>query len=170
MIKKLLGVTLTATLGFAWPSIVANAQQTSPELNQLASKLSELGFENCLSRINDISNFVVSEGEHSALLFFDEQKKDQTLVSFLVGRGGENQNYLATLDFTQNAECSATYEITQIWIDSCEEVVASQFKDYAKGQTLHGGFNMLSKTDNLHVAVRALPEAGCLTVQKEVIF
>jgi len=170
MIKKLLGVTLVSALAFAWPSLVATAQQTTPELNQLAKKLDDLGFKNCLTRINDISNFVVSQGQHSALLFFDEQKKDQTLVSFIVGRGGEDQNYLATLDFTQNTECSATYEITQIWIDSCEDVVASQFKDYAKGQTLHGGFSMMSKTENLHVAVRALPEAGCLTVQKEVIF
>jgi len=170
MIKKILGVTLAAAIAFTWPSIVATAQQDQPELNQLATKLDELGFENCLSRINDISNFVVSQGEHSALLFFDEKKRDQTLVSFIVGRGGENQNYLATLDFTQNEECSATYEITQIWIDSCEDVVEAQFKTYTKGQILHGGFTMMSKTDHLHVAVRALPEAGCLTVQKEVIF
>lgn len=171
MIKKILTILGIATLSVVYPHTISTAQETEKaELNQLASKLNELGFSKCLDEINDITNFVVSKGEHSALLFYDDQKKDESLISFVVGRGGDNQNYLATLDFSQNEECSASYEITQVWIDTCEEVVEAQFKDYSDGQDLHGGFSMLSKGDNLHVAVRVLPEAGCLTVQKEVIF
>ncbi len=171
MIKKILTILSVAAASAFFPLAISTAQEAeTPELNQLTNKLSELGFSKCLNRINDITNFVVSKGEHSALLFYDNNKKDETLISFVVGRGGENQNYLATLDFSQNEDCSASYEITQVWIDSCEDVVAAQFKDYTEGQDLHGGFSMMSKSDNLHVAVRVLPEAGCLTVQKEVIF
>ena len=94
----------------------------------------------------------------------------ENLVSFLVGRSGENQNYLATMDFVQNEQCTATYEITRVWSSTCEEVLAAEFSGYVEPLDVPGGFQIRNNGPHLHVAARNLAADGCLTVQKEVIF
>jgi len=163
-------VALTLSAGSATLALAQN-ENNDATTSKLTAHLKERGFTKCMERIDKITNFVINSGLHSAVVYFDEKKNDENIVSFLMGREGNDANYLASLDFTQNDSCSATYEITRIWVDACPDVLEAAYEEYQNPRPLHGGFTVLSKSDGLHLAVRALPgDSGCLTVQKEIIF
>lgn len=141
-----------------------------------ASKLSltkafvDLGIDHCMDRVDDIAQHIVSDGEHASMVYFAEADPEKQMLSLLVGRGGENDNYLATIDFSQNDSCSATYEITRLWSDNCSDVIKRAYPDYNLRGAMPGGFELFERNANLHIAVSSLADNGCLTVQKEMIF
>jgi len=130
----------------------------------------DMGIEHCMDRVDDVSRHIVPDGDHASMMYFAETDPEKKMLSLLIGRASDNDNYLATLDFSQNESCSATYEITKLWSNNCVEVISSAFPGYSLRGEMPGGFKLYERTANLHVAVSDLTDSGCLTVQKELIF
>lgn len=138
--------------------------------SELSKAFVDLGIEHCMDRVDDVSRHIVNDGNHASMVYFAETDPERQMLSLMVGRGGDNDNYLATIDFSQNEKCSATYEITRLWSNSCGDVVKTAFSDYSLRGAMPGGFEVYERNSNLHVAVSSLADNGCLSVQKEVIF
>jgi|GEM_PF-5241240 len=137
---------------------------------ELTKAFVDMGIEHCMDRVDDVSRYIVRDGEHASMMYFADTDPEKKMLSLMIGRGSDNDNYLATIDFSQNETCSATYEITKLWSNSCTDVVASAFPEYRRRGGMPGGFELYERSANLHVAVSALADSGCLTVQKELIF
>ncbi len=152
-------------------STFLQAKTEAPQATtELAQAFVDLGIEHCMDRVDDVSGHILNQGKHASMIYFAEADPERQMLSVLVGRGGDNDNYLATIDFSQNEKCSATYEITRLWSNNCAEVVQTAFAGYKPKGAMPGGFELFERNANLHVAVTGLADNGCLSVQKEVIF
>ena len=147
--------------------IYAKPNQAQHELTQA---FAELGVQHCMDRVDDIARHIVNDGEHASMVYYADANPETKMMSLMVGRGGENDNYLATIDFSQNTSCSATYEITKLWSDSCDKVARVAYPDYVLRGAMPGGFQLFESNANLHVALSSLTPDGCLSIQKEMIF
>ncbi len=148
----------------------ANSALAPSTTQQVMNKLSSLGLSQCADRIDSILGYVARKDASDILLYVNPQKTDGSMVSFLVTRSVQNENYLATLDFALNESCSASYEMVRVWSSSCADVLSSEYASYANPAQIGAGFELRRANDHLHVAARQIGQAQCLTVQKEVIY
>lgn len=168
---KLFSTIAVAALIGLGAGMPAKAQDEKKSTHALVmERLGELGLTRCVDRIDSVLDFLASKGDSDILVYFDEQQSNDNLVSFLIARSTENQNYLATLDFSQTDTCSSTYTITRVWASACAEVLEKEYPNYGNPKPLHAGFELRMANQNLHVAARQISESQCLTVQKEVIY
>jgi len=165
--------------GFGAPFSIAQetaqSEGTSPNPNEstnskVIERLTELGMTQCIDRIDDVLTYLAYEGKSDILVYYDPNRSSDSMVSFMITRGSENQNYLATLDFAQTTTCNASYELVRVWASACKDVLDKEYSSYTNPAQLSAGFELRRASEHLHVAARPLGDDRCLTVQKEVIF
>lgn len=166
-----LGLALSACAEDKNPAQNA-AGQNAPALNAVAEQVRQNGLpEHCLSRVNNLSNFVIAGGEFAGVTYYAPRKPAANAYSLTLGTQTAEGSQLGfvTLAPTRPA-CSGSYELVRVWANTCVQVARNVFPDYQYRNDLPGGVALLELNPDEHLYVMPTPGGGCVSVQKGMVF
>lgn len=150
------------------PVRTSRAQQES--LNAVSQAAKKSGVQGCLSRINQVTNFLTSASQQSgASLFVPQQGANKSMVSVSLEIKSAQALSYANADFAPLAAgCNGSYEAITYWQNSCSDVAKGYAQFKAKG-TLSGNILVLDGGQQLRVFLMPAG-AGCVSIKKEIVY
>lgn len=145
-------------------------ENTGP-LNSLAQVAQKAGVVDCLGRINQVSNFLVSGSQQSgASLIIPQQAANERMTSIAFEIKTPQVLSYASAEFAPLAtSCGGTYETVTHWQNSCKDVAN---KGYAKLKfvgAIQSSILVLEGGPQLRVFLMPAG-SGCVAIKKEVVY
>lgn len=140
-------------------------------LNVVAQAAQKAGVKDCLGRINQVSNFLVSGAQQSgASLMLSPQKPNENISSFIFEMKSPQVFSYASADFAPLAQgCGATYEAVTHWQNNCKEVATKGFAQMKFIGAIQNNILVLEGGPQLRVFL--MPAGtGCVAIKKEVVY
>ena len=148
------------------------ATQLIPGLNVYADATVRLGALSCAARVNQVTDFLVSEhGTKAAgFVFPAPAPADKRLLSLSLSIASADipQPYVgASFAPGQAAGCEASYDIVSYWPQSCTAVASARFPGAQPGTDM-GGLKTLVLGARARVFLLQAG-AGCVSIKKEFV-
>lgn len=148
---------------------VSRSQQVS--LNAIAMAAKKSGVQGCLSRINQVTNFLTTASQQSgASLFVPQQAANKSMVSVSLEIKSAQALSYANADFAPLAAgCNGSYEAIAYWQNNCSDVAAKAYTQFKAKGTLSGNILVLDGGSQLRVFLMPAG-AGCVSIKKEIVY
>lgn len=138
--------------------------------NAITQAAVQKGVLNCVSRINQVSNFLGYSPQVGALLMLPPSQTDQRLVPLVMEVPGEGGSAYVSATFAPNQAngCGATYDAVMFWPQACDDVAAKQFAALKKVGPLRQTITVLD--GGAATKVFLMPAGnGCVSIKKEIV-
>jgi len=138
--------------------------------NAITQAAVQKGVMNCVSRINQVSNFLGYSPQAGAVLMLPPNQTDQRLVPLAMEVPTDTGSAYVSATFAPNQAngCGAAYDAVVYWPQSCDEVASKQFATLKKVGPLRQNITMLD--GGLATKVFLMPAgSGCVSIKKEVV-
>ena len=138
--------------------------------NAITQAAVQKGVMNCVSRINQVSNFLGYSPQAGAVLMLPPSQVDQRLVPLAMEVPIEGGTAYVSATFAPNQAngCGAAYEAVVYWPQTCDEVAGKQFSALKKVGPLRQNITVLD--GGLAGKVFLMPAgSGCVSIKKEVV-
>jgi hypothetical protein len=147
------------------------AQIPANEITQAAAKA---GVVTCLSRVNQITNFVGANTQNGALLMLAPDKVDKKPFSIAMevkNPANSSLSYVTTnFSPASDGSCSGSYESVNVWTNSCDEVATKVFAGFkSSGRPISQQIKVLENGPSTHVFFMPAG-AGCIVIKREVLY
>lgn len=154
------------------PQEVQVGQKPRPVAKRITDAAARAGVNACSSRMNQVTNFLVSEdSKGGAISFFPSSDADKRLVSVSIGLempGGQMAYASESFAPNQANGCDGMYETVVYWPEGCEEVAVRQFSSFKNYGVI--GNNMIVLNGGADVRVFLVSAGtGCVAIKKEVL-
>ncbi len=152
----------------ATPPVTATATNTL--VNSLTQAVVQQGALNCVSRVNQVSNFLGFGPQAGAVLMLPNGQPDQHLlpISMEIPTQGTSAYVSATFAPNQANGCGAVYESVMYWAQNCGALAANQFANLKRIGQIKTSVTVLDGGAAMKVFL--LPAGnGCLAIKKEVV-
>lgn len=146
-------------------------QKPNPAAQSVTEAAVKAGIHACADRVNQVTNFLTTGIQSSAVLFEPPSDPDERLVSISLGlaMGGEQVAY-ASESFApkQVNGCGGVYETVVYWEAGCAELAKRQFARFKNKGVMVNSITML---DGGVGAIFFLMPAGtgCVAIKKQVL-
>lgn len=177
-------IAVFALVAFSWQSISAESPALKPAAvqtssieqppsgaNAITQAAVRSGVLNCVSRINQVTNFVGAGSNTSgAVLFLPPAQPDQRLVALSMEvKSGALTSYVSA-NFAPNQAngCGAVYDAVTWWPDSCDAVANRSFGTLRKIGALQREIIVLDGGQATKVFLMPAGK-GCVSIKKEVV-
>ena len=161
-------ISLAASTMAAGPSA---PRENGNGVNNVTQAAVASGVLSCVSRINQVTQFISNGNPSSAALFANPVQPDQQLTSIsleISPKDGPSAYASASFAPNQANGCGAVYEAIVYWPQSCDIVASKQFADAKKGPILHK--SVLTLNTNSPTRIFLMPAgSGCVSIKKEVV-
>lgn len=171
---QLLCVSLCAVLlagsAFAQEAAAPAGAASGGGANAITQAAVQKGVLNCVSRINQVSNFLGYSPQAGALLMLPPSQVDQRVVPLVMEVPGEGGSAYVSATFAPNQAngCGATYDAVMFWPLACDEVAAKQFATLKKAGPLRQAITVLD--GGAATKVFLMPAgSGCVSIKKEIV-
>lgn len=147
------------------------ADNTNPiAINAITGVAAKSGVVKCLSRVNQVTNFVTANSESGAYLFVHQGQPDNTFISSsLEVQNGKILTYASASFAPIGDRCGSVYETFTWWPDSCEIVGSKGFAKLKKVGVVQRHIQILEGAGTMRIFL--VPAGtGCISIKKEVIF
>lgn len=164
------GAALATGLAFAQEAAPPAGAANGGGANAITQAAVQKGVLNCVSRINQVSNFLGYSPQVGALLMLPPSQTDQRLVPLVMEVPGEGGSAYVSATFAPNQAngCGATYDAVVFWPQACDEVAAKQFAALKKVGPLRQTITVLD--GGAATKVFLMPAgSGCVSIKKEVV-
>lgn len=147
------------------------ADNTSPiTVNAITGVAAKSGVVKCLSRVNQVTNFVTANSESGAYLFVHQGQPDNTFISSsLEVQNGKILTYASASFAPIGDRCGSVYETFTWWPENCETVGTKGFAKLKKVGVVQRHIQILEGAGTMRMFL--VPAGtGCISIKKEVIF
>lgn len=172
-LASLLAALISGSIGVAHAAAAADTQQqnTVTQTNPVAKAAQAAGVVNCVSRIDQMSGFLLANSAGGIHTFFPKQHANDSLLStsFEVISGGVSSYASASFAPVGNSGCGAVYEAVTYWQNSCEEVAGKAFAQMKRNGTLKSRVQVLEAGTTARVFLMPAG-SGCMSVKKEIVY
>ena len=138
--------------------------------NAIAQAAVQKGVMNCVSRINQVSNFLGYSAQAGAVLMLPPNQTDQRLVPLAMEVPTETGSAYVSATFAPNQAngCGAAYDAVVYWPQKCDEVASKQFARLKKVGPLRQNITVLD--GGVATKVFLMPAgSGCVSIKKEIV-
>jgi hypothetical protein len=141
-------------------------------VNPIAQAAVKAGVLSCISRINQVCNFLTTGAQKFGVCqFIPPDQPDRNIYSISMEKLGKDASFAyASASFAPNqaSGCGALYEEVAWWPMSCTEVAKKHFGDMTVEGVLVKDITMLVGPPTVRVFL--MPAGtGCISIKKEVI-
>lgn len=172
---KSMGISIAMLMATAHAQETAVAPATSNTsnaggANAITQAAVQKGVMNCVSRINQVSNFLGYSPQAGAVLMLPPSQVDQRLVPLAmeVPTAGGSAYVSATFAPNQANGCGAAYDAVVFWPQNCDEVAGKQFAALKKVGLLRQNITVLDGGVATKVFLMSAG-SGCVSIKKEVV-
>lgn len=139
-------------------------------VNAITGVAAKSGVVKCLTRVNQVTNFITANSESGAYLFVHQGQPDNTFISSsLEVQNGKILTYASASFAPIGDRCGSVYETFTWWPDSCETVGAKGFAKLKKAGVVQRHIQILEGAGTMRMFL--VPAGtGCISIKKEVIF
>jgi hypothetical protein len=136
----------------------------------IMQKAASLGVVDCLGKINQVSNFLATGNQNSALLFLNKTEPARHMISASLEINSNNTLAYATASFSAGPgnSCEALYETVVYWQEDCS-VVAKNFPSMPASSQLLKHITPLIGGEQVRVFLMPAGK-GCVSIKKEVLY
>jgi hypothetical protein len=142
-------------------------------LNPVAQAAQKAGVVNCLTRMNQVVNFLTTGSQQSgAKLSIAPKQPNEQIASSTLEIQTPNVLSYASADFAPTSEggCSGTYEAVVYWPSNCEAVARTFSGFKPTGAIKSNIFTLQGSSAQLRVFLIPAGTAGCVSIKKEIIY
>jgi hypothetical protein len=151
---------------------VAPAQQVEKkELNAIAKAFEDKGTKNCAARIDQITNFIGTNANTGAVLYFPASAPDKQMVSVsLEAVDKDKKSAYASTSFAPNGAggCAAVYDAVAWFPESCENVASKQFAEKKISGKIKENISTIELDGGARVFLMPTKD-GCISIKKELV-
>lgn len=146
------------------------ANQSNSGANAITQAAVKQGVLNCVSRINQVSNFLGFGPQAGAVLMMPPSQPDQRLIPLAmeVPTDGGSAYVSATFAPNQANGCGAAYDAVVYWPQKCEAVAAKQFASLKRAGQMKTSITVLDGGPATKVFLMPAG-SGCVSIKKEVV-
>ncbi len=171
----LLNTLRTLVLAALWPlfpvlPLLPQVAHAQTEPNVLTQAAVQQGVLSCVSRINQVSNFVGFGPQAGAVLMPHAQQPDQRLLPVAMELPTEGSTLYVSATFApgQANGCGATYDAVAYWPQGCDGVASGQFGTLKRVGVLRKDITVLD--GGAATKVFLMPAgSGCVSIKKEMV-
>ena len=170
---KLTRLLVFALANFSITAMAVEAPQAAAGngVNGVTQAAVASGVLECVSRINQVTQFISSGNPSGAALFASPSQPDQRLTSIsmeITPKEGGSAYASASFAPNQANGCGAVYEAVVYWPQSCDVVARKQFANAKKGRVLHK--SVLTLETDSPIRIFLMPAgSGCVSIKKELM-
>ncbi len=154
------------------PAVAQPADVSNPiNVNAITGAVAKSGVVKCLTRINQVTNFVTAISESGAYLFVSPDQPDTTFVSSSLEVQQKKILTYASASFAPvgSGGCGGVYETVTYWPDSCETVGTKGFAKLKNVGVVQKHIQILEGAGTMRMFL--VPAgSGCISIKKEVIY
>jgi hypothetical protein len=145
----------------------AVSKQASPNVNRITPAALRLGPSSCASRINQVTNFLITGTQDAGALIFPATTNPD-MFSLSIELPLKDASAYASASFTPNQNgCTGMYETVVYWPQKCEDVGEKQFGTFKKEGALSK--NIFIRNGGESIKVFLMPAGkGCVAIKKEI--
>ena len=168
-----IAMAMVMTTAHAQETAVAPAASSTSNTggaNAITQAAVQKGVMNCVSRINQVSNFLGYSAQAGAVLMLPPNQTDQRLVPLAMEVPTETGSAYVSATFAPNQAngCGAAYDAVVYWPMTCEDVASKQFASLKKVGPLRQSITVLD--GGVASKVFLMPAgSGCVSIKKEVV-
>jgi hypothetical protein len=142
------------------------------QLNAVAQAAQKAGVNDCLARINQISNFLTANTEQSgASLTVAPQTPNEHSSSIAFEIKSPKVLSYASADFSPLAVgCGGTYEKVTHWQNNCKDVASKGYAQFKFIGVIQKSILVLEGGPQSRVYLMPAGKDGCVAIQKEVVY
>lgn len=138
--------------------------------NAITQAAVQQGALNCVSRINQVSNFLGFNAQAGAVLMMPPSQPDQRLIPLAMEVPTEGGSAYVSATFAPNQAngCGAAYDAVVYWPQKCEAVAIKQFADLRRAGYVKTSIAVLDGGPATKVFLMPAG-SGCVSIKKEVV-
>ena len=165
--KAILLIILCIFSTYAW----STEKNSMPgKANALAQAVSHWGVEQCVPRVQQVSNFVGFNQSSGALALMPPENADKQIIPVAIEVATESGSGYVSANFAPNQAngCGASYDAVVYWDKGCSDIAEKHFKIYKNIGALNSRITVLD--GGLATKVFLMPAgSGCVSIKKEVV-
>lgn len=140
-------------------------------LNVVAQAAQKAGVNDCLARINQVSNFLTAGSQQSGVsMVIPPQLPNERISSMAFEIKSPQVLSYASADFAPSASgCGATYEAVTHWQNSCKDVASKGYAQLKFIGAIQSNILVLDGGPQLRVFLMPAGK-GCVAIKKEVVY
>lgn len=140
-------------------------------VNAITGMAARAGVTKCLTRVNQVTNFVTANSESGAYLFISPNQPDDSFISSSLEVQQKKILTYASASFAPvgSGSCGGVYETVTYWPENCEIVGSKGFAKLKNVGVVQKHIQILQGDGNMRMFL--VPAgAGCISIKKEVIY
>jgi len=152
----------------------ANPPSAAPAepLNGIAQSFGKAGVSDCLSRVNQVTNFLIGSGPAGAVPFLPPSSVNRRIISTsmeVTQQNGVPTYASATFAPIGGQGCSVSYDAVAYWSNTCNDVATKVFGNMQSAGVLKQGVAILVAGANVRVFLMPAGQ-GCISIKKELLY
>lgn len=131
-----------------------------------------MGIAKCASRVEQHERFFSQQNNPvSALSFVAPKDQNNRLFSLSLEIVEQNESVYVSTTYAPSGkdDCAASYDLVKYWPNSCKEVAAKVYFQFAGTGSLASQISVLGRDPNVKVFLMPAGE-GCVSIKKEIVF
>lgn len=132
----------------------------------------KMGIAKCASRVEQHERFFSQQNNPvSALSFVAPKDQNNRLFSLSLEIVEQNESVYVSTTYAPSGkdDCAASYDLVKYWPNSCKEVAAKVYFQFAGTGSLASQISVLGRDPNVKVFLMPAGE-GCVSIKKEIVF